>query len=182
MSRLALVVTSLVATLAFAGELKGVKSPDSITVEGKNLVLNGMGLRTKVVFKVYVASLYLEAKEKDPAKIIAADGVRQVKLHMLRDLESHKVTEALTAGFEKNSKADLPKLKDRLDTLVKAIPDLKEGQELSITYVPGKGTTVSGPGKEATVEGKDFNDALLKVWLGADPVDGDCKSGMLGNN
>ena len=31
-----------------------------------------------------------------------------------------------------------------------------------------------------TIEGKDFADALLKVWLGADPVQSDIKDGMLG--
>jgi hypothetical protein len=65
---------------------------------------------------------------------------------------------------------------------VSEIPDLKEGQQLSITYVPGQGTTVvvdDGTAK-TTVEGKDFADALFRVWLGSDPVDADLKERLLG--
>jgi hypothetical protein len=62
-----------------------------------------------------------------------------------------------------------------------AIPDLKKGDELTITYLPGKGTRVqSKGGQELSVEGKDFADALFSVWLGKSPVDGDLKDGMLG--
>ena len=43
-----------------AAELAGVTMPDTDTVEGKTLKLNGLGLRKKMVFKVYVAGLYLE--------------------------------------------------------------------------------------------------------------------------
>jgi len=35
-------------------------------------------------------------------------------------------------------------------------------------------------GKSVTIEGKAFGDALFRVWLGDDPVDGGLKEGMLG--
>ena len=55
-----------------------------------------------------------------------------------------------------------------------------KGQVLRPTYIPGKGTTVTGQGEKALIEGKDFADALFNVWLGQHPVDGDLKKGMLG--
>ena len=51
-----------------AGELKGVKMEDTLDIEGKKLVLNGMALRKKFIFKVYVAGLYLPEKEQDAKK------------------------------------------------------------------------------------------------------------------
>jgi Chalcone isomerase-like len=53
-----------------------------------------------------------------------------------------------------------PQLKERLDRFVEQIPDLKEGQRLTITYLPGKGTTVVVGDDEARtrIEGKDFAD------------------------
>ena len=51
---------------------------------------------------------------------------------------------------------------------------------LTLTYVPDKGTVVSGAGKETVIPGKDFADALFTVWLGPDPVDGDLKRKLLG--
>jgi hypothetical protein len=181
MLRRALLVSLLLAVPALAKELKGVKMPDTIEVGGKTLKLNGMGLRTKAVFKVYVAGLYLEEASSDPAVITSKDQVRQVEMVMLRDLDKSKITEAIQAGFEKNSGDKLPALKDRLAKISSSVPDLKEGQVLKLTYVPGKGTTVKGgAAAETTVEGKDFADALFNVWLGKTPVDEDLKQGMLG--
>jgi hypothetical protein len=181
MLRRSLLVCLLVSVPALAKELKGVKMADTIEVDGKKLTLNGMGLRTKVVFKVYVAGLYLEEASSDPAVIIGKDQTRRVDMVMLRDLEKGKITEAIRAGFEKNNADKMAALKDRLDRFVAVIPDLKEGQVLALTYVPNKGTTVkASAGSEVTVDGKDFADALFSVWLGKDPVDGDLKTGMLG--
>ena len=56
-----------------AKEVAGVNVPESTTVEGKTLKLNGAGLRKKVVFKVYVAGLYLETPSKDAAAVISSD-------------------------------------------------------------------------------------------------------------
>ena len=181
MKRLLMTVLVLVGSAAMAKEVVGVKMPDTLSVEGKDLKLNGMGVRVKIVFKVYVAGLYLESTSNDPAKILAADQTRRVDMHMLRDLEKAKIVEAIKTGFEKNSKDAMPKLQERLEKFVAVIPDLKEGQVLSLSYVPGKGTTVNGPNKETfTAEGKDFADALFSVWLGQNPVDSGLKDGMLG--
>jgi hypothetical protein len=88
---------------------------------------------------------------------------------------------AIYEGIEANSKDKMGGLKVRLERFTGAIPDLKTGQVLTITYVPGKGTTVKGAGgSEMTVEGKDFADAVFLVWLGQNPVDSDLKKGMLG--
>lgn len=171
----------LMSTVAFAGEVAGVKMADKTTVDGKQLALNGMGLRTKLVFKVYVAGLYAEKTSHDGNQMIASDQLKRVQMVMLRDLEKGKIVEAVVEGFEKNAKAQMPALKQRLNSFVAQIPDLKEGEHLVITYVPGKGTMLSSKGRESiAVPGKDFADALFSVWLGKYPVDEKLKSGMLG--
>jgi len=42
-----------------AAEPAGATLPDPLAVGGKTLKLNGLGLRKKAVFKVYVGGLYL---------------------------------------------------------------------------------------------------------------------------
>lgn len=178
---LACILAVTVAIPSVAGELQGVTMADKTSVEGNDLVLNGMGLRTKAFVKVYVAGLYAEAKSTDAAKIIAADDARRVELVVLRDLGKKKISDAIEEGFEKNSKTQLPKLRARLDQFVAAIPDLKENEKLTFTYVPGKGTVVAKGGAErAVIPGKDFADALFSVWIGASPADANLKKGMLG--
>lgn len=180
MSSLA-VALLLIALPLLAKEVAGVKMQDSVKIDGKQLTLNGMGLRTKAIFKVYVAGLYAETPSNNAASLVASEQLKQVRLVMLRDLSKNKISEAVMEGFEKNSKTQMPKLKQRLDQFIAAIPDLKEGEDLVITYIPGKGTTLSTKaGDRITTPGKDFADALFSVWLGATPVDEKLKQGLLG--
>ena len=174
-------VLSLMASISIAAEVAGVKMPDVTTIEGKTLRLNGIGLRKKMMFKVYVAGLYVEATSKDAAAVISADSVKSIRLHILRSLKGSQVTEAISEGFERNSKAQMGALKARLDKLNTMIPDVVEGDEIVMTYAPGKGTVVSAKGVEkGVIEGKDFADALFAVWLGANPVQEDLKKALLG--
>lgn len=179
---IALFVVALVVTPLHGAEMAGTNLPDSIVVGGQRLTLNGIGLRTKLMFKVYVAGLYLEQPSSDASAIVRSDQVKRVDMVMMRDLGKEKITEAVEAGFEKNNKENMPSLRARLDRFNAGIADLKEGDRLTITYAPAAGTTLtSKSGGELTIEGKDFADALFSVWLGAYPVDEDLKSGMLGN-
>ncbi|SRR5712692_215162 len=178
---LALVFCAAVASVVLAGEVAGVKVPDTVTVEGKMLKLNGMGLRKKVVFKVYVAGLYLETPSKDPAAVISSDQIKSMRLWILRSLKGSQITEAIVEGFEKNSKAQMGALKARLEKFNAMFPDVKEGDQIEMTYVPGKGTIVTAKGTEkGVIEGKDFADALFSVWLGGNPVQDDLKAALLG--
>ena len=163
-------------------EVAGVKLPSVIQAEGKTLLLNGMGLRTRTVFKVkvYVAGLYLETRSTDAATVIASDQWKRVELVFLRDLDKDQITDAIGEGFARNTKDPGGSLKARLAKLKGFIPDVKENDRLVIAYRPGKGTAISVRGTEKGVlEGKDFADALFSVWLGNDPVDADLKSALL---
>jgi hypothetical protein len=182
---LRIAVLALCALLTFPAsskEREGVTAPPTVEVAGKRLQLMGMGLRKKLWIKVYLASFYLERPTEDGAQAISSDQIKQVRMHMLRDLERDKIIEAVREGFQKNSGPDMPRLQERLDQFLKAIPDLKGGQEIVITYLPGTGTVLkAGRGDEITIAGKDFADALFSVWLGKHPVDDDLKGEMLRN-
>jgi hypothetical protein len=176
-------VLSLIASVCVAGEAAGVRMPDTTTVEGKTLKLNGIGLRKKMLFKVYVAGLYVEAPSKDPATVISADSVKCIRLHILRGLSGSQIGEAISDGFHRNSKAQMGALSERLLKLNGMFPAVVEGDQIVLTYVPGKGTMVSAKGQDkGSIEGKDFADALFAVWLGANPVQDDLKAALLGNN
>lgn len=183
MKKIAAVALALcLPALALGAEFEGVKVADTVEAGGKTLTLNGNGLRTKLFFKVYVASLYLENKSADAAAVVSSDQVKRVRLAMLRDLTKDQVVEAIREGFDKNNKAQLPALKDRLAKFEAQIPaTIKKGEILELTYTPGKGTSVTTRSGDATfIEGKDFADALFSVWLGRSPVDENLKKGMLG--
>jgi chalcone isomerase-like protein len=178
---LALGTCLAIAAPVLAKEVSGVTLTDTATVEGKTVKLNGAGLRKKVVFKVYVGGLYLENPSKDAATVISSDQIKRMQLSVLRSLSTKQITEAIEEGFEKNSKAQMGALKPRLEKLKSMIPDVVEGEQILLTYVPGKGTLVSAKGAEkGVIEGKDFADALFAVWLGPNPVQEDLKKALLG--
>ncbi|MFY1825055.1 chalcone isomerase family protein [Myxococcus fulvus] len=167
-----------------AQEVAGVKFPGTAKVEGKELKLNGVGLRKKMMFKVYAVGLYVETPSQDAAALVAADESKRVRMYMLRDLDKKSITDAIVEGFKKNAGDKLPALQERLNTFANAIPDVKKGEEIILTYVPGAGTRVQSTKvtEPISVEGKDFADALFSVWLGKSPVDGGLKDGMLGKD
>ena len=184
MKKLAAAALALcVATPALARKVAGVEFPDSAVVGGKTLQLNGAGLRKKFIIKVYAGGLYLAEPSKDAAAIVAADAPKQVRMVFLRNVTKAQVLDAYREGFEKNSGGPgLPALVAKLERIAPAIPaELKEGAEMSVTYVPGEGTTVvAAGGGTATVDGKEFADALFRNWLGSKPADDGLKDGMLG--
>jgi hypothetical protein len=163
----------LPTSFLIAGTLKGVTMPDSIQVEGKTLVLNGMALRKKVIFKVYVAGLYLPQKESSGEKILKADQERRCVMHWLRSVGTKKINGGWYDGLEANTPGYSPELKKQFDTMSGWMEDVKEGDLIVFTYIPEKGTEVSVKNKiKGTIEGKAFADALFACWIGPKPGPG----------
>jgi hypothetical protein len=185
MKKLALIAFLALPALLAAAEgersLKGVTMPVSMNVDGKTLALNGMGLRTKIVFKVYVAGLYLERVSSDGMAVSASEQVKLIDLAFLRSVDGADVAKAIADGFANNAGDALPVIKDRIAKFEKLIPDVKKGDSLSFLYRPGSGLEIAYNGKvRGSIEGKDFADALLRVWLGPKPSDKSLKTGLLG--
>lgn len=175
-------VLALLGGTAAAGKRADVTMPDTATVEGKALVLNGMGIRKATIFrvKVYVAGLYLETRSRNADEILRSEQVKRLDLVLVRDVERDEILEAWKDGFKKNG-ADMAKLKTRFDAFAGWMTDLKEHGTLSFLYVPGRGITVTLNGKaRGTIAGADFATAFFAIWLGREPADDGLKDGLLG--
>jgi hypothetical protein len=169
---------------AQAVEIKGVKVDDAAQVGASALVLNGAGVRTKLMFKVYVAGLYLTQKQADANAVINDTGNKRVSMHFLRELSAEKLLHGMNEGFtDNNNAAEMaaiePQMKQFRDMMTSA-KEVKKGDLIALDFTSA-GTQVNINGKTlGTVEGAAFNQALLRVWLGAKPVDAALKKGMLG--
>ncbi len=173
---------TLLTPPAAGAEVKGVKIPDRATVAGKELVLNGAGVRKKFFFSIYVGALYLPSSTTDAAKAIGMPPPKRVLMHFLYDkVSKEKLVHGWEEGFRKNqSKEELEKLRARLDAFNALFTDVKEGDEVVIDFLPDGRTTVSINGSaRGSVEGEDFQQALLAVWLGRKPADAGLKEKML---
>ena len=184
MRRVALVaLLLLLAGSAFGLDVGGVKLDDSATVGGQQLVLNGAGIRTRVMFKVYVASLYLPAKTKDAAAVLAK-GPRRIQMNLLRTLAPDQLVDALNDGMkENNSEAELATVKaqtDQLMGIMRSLGEVKEGSVVTLDFVDGATAVGFNGTPRGTIAGDAFNTALTKIWLGDKPVQPDLKKALLG--
>lgn len=171
------------AGLAHAGTKQGVTMPDTVSVAGKNLVLNGMGLREATFLKVdvYVAGLYLESKSADAAAIMSGKQVKRIHLVFKRDVERKEMTEALNEAFSKNAGAKKEALKPDMKTFSGWFTNLPEGSTMTLTHVPGKGLTLAINGKDkGTIANDDFAHVIFAGWLGGKAGDGALKRQLLG--
>ncbi len=168
---------------AAALELGGVSLPDTATVQGKQLQLNGAGLRTKFFFKIYAGGLYLEKASHDAAAIIVADEPMLVRMHFIYDgVSAEKLQDGWKEGFALTAPDAGENLEQAFSTFIALFnEEAKENDVYDISWLPGKGVEVSFNGKfQGEISGLDFKKALFAIWLGDKPVDSDLKEGMLG--
>jgi len=164
-----------------AASLAGVTLPDAEQVGGKKLVLNGLGLRTKFMIKVYVAGLYLEQKSSDPRAIIEAEAPKRIVMHFVHGVSTKQMADAFSDSFNDNSPDAMKTMKADIDRLLGALEPVKVGDEMVFTYVPGTGTTFAVNSKEKlTIAGPALGPVIFSVWLGPKPPNADLKKGMLG--
>jgi len=184
--RASLVLLALLAAPALAAEVAGVKVEDRIKLGPGELVLNGAGLRTKAFFKVYVAGLYLAEKKTSANEVLALPGAKRVSMRMMRELSAKQLVDALDQGIRDNTPAaEQESLKERMGGLIaimSALQRTKEGDVIALDWLPGSGTRVvlNGEPRGAAIEGEDFYRALLRIWLGDNPVSDSLKKALLG--
>ena len=165
-------------------KIAGVELQDSYRIDQQALLLNGAGVRSKMFVKVYVAALYVGETSNNPAAILAAPGAKSMQMTMLyQEVEAGKITQGWNDGFSANlTNAELEPLKQRLKKFNALFPPLYKGDIVRMDYSPGTGTLLSINDRQlGHIEGADFFTALLKVWIGEQPVDKNLKKGLLGD-
>lgn len=171
--------------LAMSAEVSGVKVDDKASVGGQELVLNGAGMRQRLVFNVYVGALYVPQKTSIPAEVTAKNQPRRMSLLLQRDVSADMLLEALRAGLaDNNSQAQLDAIKPQVEqfaTIFKSVGEAKSGQVIHIDYTPSEGTRILLDGEaKGTISGEPFNKALFNTWLGDRPVQESLKKALLG--
>ena len=181
--RLLLLSMVVLSAPLHALELEGIKLADQAEVGGRQLQLNGAGLRSKFFVSVYVGGLYLVGKSSDVQQILSMPGPKRVAMHFIYDeISEAKIRDAWKEGFaDNNSEEVMAQIKPEMDAFNSLWPEIKGGDIALVDFLPGKGTQISLNGKvRGIVPGDQFQRAALRIWLGDNPVDSDLKAGMLG--
>lgn len=166
-----------------AANVAGVKLEDTTVVEGTPLVLNGAGVRTRMFVKVYVAALYTPQKSKQASSVVQVTAPRRVVLWMMRGVDAETLSEAMEEGVRNNSSAtELAGVKPGLDDLTSQMRKLGKLNEADLVVLDlvSNGVRVSVNGKPvAHVTSASLASAVLRIWLGEQPVDGSLKTALL---
>jgi len=172
----------LLAEIAQAREFKDVNVPEQVQLAGTNISLNGVGMRTKFFFDIYVGALYLESTARTTEDALSQKGPNRIFMHFVYDeVTSEKLVAGWNDGFEGNlSEEQLTALTGRIKTFNAMFDMAHAGDEVLLDYIPGQGTRVTIKGEvKGVIEGEDFNRALLSIWLGDEPADDGLKEAML---
>lgn len=173
----------LLAGNAPAAEIDGVRLADTMSLGGHELLLNGGGVRTRVVFRVYVASLYLPQKAADLQAALARSP-RRIQLNLLRKLSAEQLIDALDEGLaQNNTAAELAAIKPRTEQLaqvMKTFGEIKDKDVIALDYIDGATQLSLNGDVKGSIQDEAFNQALMKIWLGDKPVQASLKKALLG--
>ncbi len=179
-------LTLLSAGIVQAGELEGVQLEDRVEVDGQALELNGMALRTRLVFKVYVAGLYLPQKVTSAQSAIEGAGAKRMVLVMMRDASADQFCESIEGGLvNNNSEAEVDLVRPQTEALfakIRAVGTARTGMRIVLDYSQSAAATtlfIDGAAQGGPMRGPDFFRALLRIWLGEHPAQPDLKRALL---
>ncbi|KAF0247893.1 MAG: hypothetical protein FD167_2706 [bacterium] len=164
----------------------GVSFPAQVNVGGTNATITGVGLRKRAIFKVYAIASYMDSskinKAADPYTQLLTDGpAKQITMHFVRDVDAASIRSA----FEDSLKNNIPSYatspaKKNADAFLAAQVDMKTNQEIVLHWTQGGkiDLVVNGQSKAS------FTDPVLargiwSIWLGASPISGDIKTGLV---
>jgi hypothetical protein len=183
---LAMAVLALSAAAGAQVVVQGARYDGTVVLGGESLVLNGVGVRKRFVFDIYVGGLYVQKRAARTEELVKQPGPKRVALRFLRDVEGELFVNSLHAGLKANhTDAELAQWQKQLDTLtttIKTIALARRGDTVFFDYTPQDGTRVSvnGVTRGPLIPGEDFYAGVLRVWLGETPADPGLKKGMLG--
>jgi hypothetical protein len=180
----ALVLTFVISSLSYSTEYRDIKFPDQITIDGKNLSLNGIGIRQKTIFNVnvYLAALYLPERSHEGDKILDSEQTKRMDIVFLRDVDAHDIVNAWQEGFAKNCFSECETIRPQLDRLNSLMVDVKNRQTVSFVFRPG-GLSLTTPQREpVTFAGRIFSRMMLATFIGKFPPSETLKKGLLGTD
>ena len=107
----------------------------------------------------------------DRARAAAGDSAR-----LLQDVPAEEFVKSIDKGIARNSAADAAALdarREEFDRRVRALGSVHKGDVVDLDFLPGQGMVFAYNGQRQgePIEGEAFYAAVLRIFLGAQPVD-----------
>jgi hypothetical protein len=155
------------------------------TSQHAELKLNGASMRILYgVVDTYIGKLYVEHPLTDANKLIAANEYKRMVFQIvMKRISGRRIAKAMYEALQLNvTPEEATHLEQRLQLLVTMFDSsLKKGQESYVEWVPEQGTRVVLSGDvKGIIPGKDLYDAIMRIWIGENPVGSTFKRQVLG--
>ncbi len=161
-----------------------VAADQSLPVEknfkGKAMVLLGTALKKFLTFRVVTVDLYIGQGYK--SEDVLSDVPKRIEVNYHVNIPKQELDRATIKGVKQNyDDQQFLKLKPQIDQINSYYPDIKSGDQIAVTYLPGQGSEVELNGElKGVVPGGDFAQAFFAIWIGENPVDKQAKLKLLG--
>lgn len=156
---------------AAAARLDGVTLPDTVSLDGTELHLNGIGLRTYswLRINIYVAGLYLEHPSQDAEAILDSPEKKLLDVRFVHDVDTAHAREAWREGFEDNCRAPCHLASSDVERFLAAVPAMRAGDRSTLAFTrEGLRITMNGQ-TLAAITDPVFSRAVLATFIGPKP-------------
>jgi hypothetical protein len=166
---------------AQAVEFEGFEFPSAIKIENETLVLNGLAIRKATIFKirVLVAALYLPEVLSDAESILNSSGRKKLQIRFLKNLSAKTIGNTWAEQLMKNCTKDCNLIMQKSKELEGLLTDIRDKDLLIITFSKIQVTIAGSNQKGGMIEGAEFAQAFLRIWIGSNPLNEDLKKSLL---
>lgn len=164
-----------------AADLDGIHLPDAVRIDGKTLVLNGIGQRLYSFLRVpvYVAGLYLQHPSTDAGAILNSSEVKLLTIRFQHDVSADDARDAWRDGFDNNCVAPCRLDPDAVSRFLASVPAMHAGDIYTILFTPDGARVDAGERALGVIPLPRFAQAMLATFLGPRPASLPVKQGLL---
>jgi hypothetical protein len=179
-------ITTLAALLSLsldtvAKTVEGVEIPESITCEGKEIPLQGHGIRKATIFgvKVFVLAFYAPSPIKNDDDPALQERPICFDITYLRAFDNKDVDKAWDYQFKESSMYKYPELKEHVSLLKKYFGEIKDERKQSFCLNKETTQVFENNKLQGEIKGEEFQKNFLSLWFGKNPPTKELKKSLL---
>lgn len=155
--------------------------PEKVTIEKKNLELNGAAFRTVSMFnvKVWLSALYLESPQTKADSILSSTTIKLIDLYPMYEISAADSVKGWKLAFDDNCETQCEFLKPEIARFMTTIPQFKKNDRYRYIFLASEVKCLINDKEIFHSTSPEFTKLLLSTWIGKKPPTAEVKLGLL---
>lgn len=155
--------------------------PEKISIEKKDLQLNGTAFRKVSMFnvKVWLSALYLETLETQAEMILDSKAIKVIDLYPMYEISAADSVKGWKLAFDDNCELKCTLLKPEIARFMSAVTAFKKGDRYRYIFLASEVKFELNEKEVFHSKSPDFTRLLLSTWIGNKPPTVEVKQGLL---